>query len=75
MGDRFYGQREGKLGYSKTPGYVSTKAGTNKRSKKRLKKDILSDIWHLLGTDAIVSMDKMTIVGLETLEQAIKELK
>jgi len=73
MGDRFYSQREGKNGYSKTKVYSSTKGSS--KPKRRLKRDIIIHIGDLLGIDPITSMDKMTIAGLEELEKAIKGLK
>lgn len=73
MGDRFYAQQEGKLGYSKTKVHDSKSSAD--KPKRRLKADICKHIASLVGLDRIESMDKMTIAGLEQLEKAIEKVK
>jgi len=73
MGDRFYSQRDGKNGYSKTSVYGAKSMAD--KPKRRLKADIVKHICDMLGAGGIPSMDKMTIVGLEALEQLIKKGK
>jgi hypothetical protein len=68
MGDRFYGQQQGKLGYKKNP------AGSdNKPKPRRLKKDIVTDIEELIDVD-LASLEKMTVKDLNVLLNKLQEL-
>ena len=67
MGDRFYAQQRAANGKGKRT--------DPKKPKRRLKKDIISNINinSILGCGSIPSMDKMTIAGLDKLEDILKE--
>lgn len=65
MGDRFYMQQRAANGKGKRT--------DPKKPKRRLKKDIISNINSILGCGSIPSMDKMTIAGLDKLEDILKE--
>lgn len=73
MGDRFYGQQNGKLGYSKTK--VHDHKSAHDKPKRRLKADIVRHICDMLHVDGIVSMDRMTVEGLTVLENILKKKK
>ena len=64
MGDRFYGQQQGKLGYKK---------GTKPVQPRRLKKDIVTDIEVALNAE-FPSMEKMTVKDLNALLEVIHEV-
>ena len=66
MGDRWYGQMEGKLGYKK--GSAKNTPGT----KRRLKKDIVADIEKLVGS-SLPSLDKVTINDLNIILEALDD--
>lgn len=68
MGDRFYGQQQGKFGYKKASVASSTKANSASKPRRRLKAEIVDSIGTMLGKD-LPSLNKMTVADLEYLEE------
>jgi len=66
MGDRFYAQQAGKTGHSRT------KSATDKKPKRKLKADYVSELNSLLGAE-VPGLEKLTIASLTELTKAIEE--
>ena len=71
MGDRFYSQRDGKNGYSKTSVYGHKSMAD--KPKRRLKADIVKHICDMLKVGNLPSMNKMVIADLEKIEKRLKQ--
>ena len=67
MGDRWYGQQLGKLGYRRAK-------GVSDKKKRVLKKDVIAELNKELGAE-VSNLDRLTIVTLNELIDAVKKVK
>jgi len=44
----------------------------NHKPKRRLKKDVIADLYALLGVDEIKNIDRLTLEGLDQLIEAVE---
>ena len=44
----------------------------NHKPKRRLKKDVIADLYTLLGVDEIKNIDRLTLEGLDQLIEAVE---
>ena len=68
MGDRFYEQQNEYLGKSRGQKRMADKP------KRRLKKDVLAELYEVLGAE-IGGLDRITINALDELIDAVKSIK